>query len=118
MLALLLVLACCTVVVEAKRNKSKKTLADFFHFIKWIYLIVFLPAVVYFFWTILRDPATPGLLRELGKRLRGRFTTYLEPRGGGGGGAGGGGAGGGRARRRGPRSARAWQPAESREKYA
>lgn len=67
--ALLLVLALhSAAAARRKRDREEDVASRFWGVIFWTYAAVFLPAIVYFVYSIVRDPMTPVLLRVMARR--------------------------------------------------
>ena len=68
---------------EAKRKKSQGPgkhegrFGEFRWLSGWLMLFVFGPIVFTFLWAVAKDPAMPGLMTELGRRLKENSSAFL-----------------------------------------
>lgn len=66
--------------VEARKSKRSRTLDEFKTLLKWLLIFIFGPVVIFFLYNIVMDPSFPGLMRELGSRIRNRVAARLGPK--------------------------------------
>ena len=71
-------------IVEAKMKKVRKKKQgkplirpQAMFVLKWLFICLFLPPVLFFVYSLVRDPITPHIIAELGQRLRERSSAYL-----------------------------------------
>lgn len=68
--------------VEAARRKKRnaqKQAAESILALQIVLVGLFAPLVIWFFYSIATDPALPGLMRQVGRNIKYRFSTFLGP---------------------------------------
>jgi hypothetical protein len=64
-----------------KTGKAQKNPSEAYYVLKWIYICLFGPVILYFVYLVLRDPMTPHLLHELWCRAKEKTGAFLGPAG-------------------------------------
>ena len=67
--------------VDAKKRKKsgrhEERFGEFRKLSGWLLLAVFGPVILAFLWAVAKDPAMPGLMTELGRRIKENSSAFL-----------------------------------------
>ncbi|GBG27619.1 Hypothetical Protein FCC1311_038422 [Hondaea fermentalgiana] len=81
-LAVQLVFSCLLVEGEGRRQKRSnlgKTLSDYEPKLRMLGIAIFAPLIVWFLYSLARDPALPAIMKRAGFAIRDRFAMQLGP---------------------------------------
>ena len=78
---ILLSAAPCEGAKRKKIGRTQQNPNEAYYVLKWIYICLFGPVVLYFVYLVLRDPMTPHLLHELWCRAKEKTGAFLGPAG-------------------------------------